>query len=447
MAEAVTHQKLTDFARRLGEREYQWRLNYFRMLEYPLVLNLLEAQRGMKVLDVGGDFISLPPLWLAADVGCPVTVVDRKPLGKKQRLYVEELTAKAGLSGEQLRLLSVDAERLPFPDQCFDRVTAISVLEHLDSFTEPQVMHELGRVLKVGGRLVFSVPFNLGTHVEVESAGGEQYAQRHYSNETLNERLIVPSQLHFAGAVVFGEIDSDVGARYMKMEQEEQQRFAEEAGAEPEKYWREYYRLPGGENLVIHHSLMPIWTFQTGGIIAVALEKREQPPARDLLAYNPIQSYLANGRLTWNKLNPSPQLTIDRVGIGGPFGDERREFASGETIRFHIDFTAHREISDLVFRVLFHDATRNVVAGLRAVCPPAGSGPWRGPHSVDITIGMLNLLGGAYDVTIGAWDRAFPDPLPPVPFEVQFLRHRIVVRTVRPDLCGTVYLPHEAEFK
>jgi SAM-dependent methyltransferase len=47
---------------------------------------------------------------------------------------------------------------LPFEDESFDLVTAFDVIEHVEN--DQQVFNELTRVLKPGGRLIFSVPLH-----------------------------------------------------------------------------------------------------------------------------------------------------------------------------------------------------------------------------------------------------------------------------------------------
>ncbi|MEE4252397.1 MAG: methyltransferase domain-containing protein, partial [Alcanivoracaceae bacterium] len=55
-----------------------------------------------------------------------------------------------------------DGAKLPFPDQCFDGVFCLEVLEHVP---EPaKVMQEISRVLKPGGRAWISMPFLYPLH-------------------------------------------------------------------------------------------------------------------------------------------------------------------------------------------------------------------------------------------------------------------------------------------
>ncbi|MFA5047543.1 MAG: class I SAM-dependent methyltransferase [Patescibacteria group bacterium] len=56
----------------------------------------------------------------------------------------------------KLNFLTMAAERLDFPDHSFDEVQSRDVLEHVDDL--PLAIEEIYRVLKIGGRLVVSVP-------------------------------------------------------------------------------------------------------------------------------------------------------------------------------------------------------------------------------------------------------------------------------------------------
>lgn len=51
---------------------------------------------------------------------------------------------------------------IPFPDNCFDIVCLMEVLEHV--YDPPQALIEIYRVLKLGGILIFSVPFVFPLH-------------------------------------------------------------------------------------------------------------------------------------------------------------------------------------------------------------------------------------------------------------------------------------------
>jgi SAM-dependent methyltransferase len=55
-----------------------------------------------------------------------------------------------------------DGKTLPFPDRSFDTVLNVQVLEHTPH--PGQLVREMGRVLKDGGRLILSAPFQFRLH-------------------------------------------------------------------------------------------------------------------------------------------------------------------------------------------------------------------------------------------------------------------------------------------
>lgn len=98
------------------------------------------------------------------DVGCNVgawlsDVRDRRPAA---RLAGVELNATALSTAARNRpeaiLSRAVAERLPFPDDTFDCVTCLEVLEHLPEKNWTSAILEMRRVLKPGGVLIVTVP-------------------------------------------------------------------------------------------------------------------------------------------------------------------------------------------------------------------------------------------------------------------------------------------------
>ena len=65
-------------------------------------------------------------------------------------------TAKALTADQNIQFNTGDVTRLDFPDEFFDAVICVDVLEHVDH--PAQVLRELRRVLKPGGQLVVTVP-------------------------------------------------------------------------------------------------------------------------------------------------------------------------------------------------------------------------------------------------------------------------------------------------
>jgi SAM-dependent methyltransferase len=64
--------------------------------------------------------------------------------------------ARPRLPGVELQVAG--AEALPFPDQSFDVLTCIEVIEHVPAQLRRQAFREMHRVLVPGGRLILTVP-------------------------------------------------------------------------------------------------------------------------------------------------------------------------------------------------------------------------------------------------------------------------------------------------
>ena len=82
--------------------------------------------------------------------GARVTAVDLSPG------YLAELDRRAAANGVVLQCVQADGARLPFADNCFDRIWGNAVLHHLDLSCAGQ---ELLRILRPGGLAVFCEPW------------------------------------------------------------------------------------------------------------------------------------------------------------------------------------------------------------------------------------------------------------------------------------------------
>jgi SAM-dependent methyltransferase len=173
--------------------------DYSRAVEYPLVSRLLQASPGERLLDVGAgrraEFARL-----MAERGLDVTAVDaRDDVGADARRR------------DGLRLLLADARRLEFDSGSFERVSAISTVEHIEE-GDDVAMRELARVLAPGGRLVVTVPYNplkratIFTRDGVYGRTGERVFFEHiYDEDALRERIVTPTGLRVAERLHLGE--------------------------------------------------------------------------------------------------------------------------------------------------------------------------------------------------------------------------------------------------
>jgi ubiquinone/menaquinone biosynthesis C-methylase UbiE len=113
--------------------------------------DLLQAQRGSRVLDVGcglGD----DARWLATLVGHEGKVIGVD----SSRVMVSAAQERTSQIALPLEFRYGDVYRLDFQDGAFDRCRADRVFQHLE---EPErALAEMARVIRAGGRLVVSEP-------------------------------------------------------------------------------------------------------------------------------------------------------------------------------------------------------------------------------------------------------------------------------------------------
>lgn len=134
--------KLSSFYNQFWSRDRGEFGSYVRNLELP---NFFRA--GEKVLDVGcGD--GTVGSFLQKKAGVKVTGID----------ISEEAIKKARGKGIKVRVYNSE-EKLPFPDNSFDKVFWGDNVEHL--FDPARTAKEIRRVLASGGKLILSCP-NMG---------------------------------------------------------------------------------------------------------------------------------------------------------------------------------------------------------------------------------------------------------------------------------------------
>lgn len=136
--------------------------------------------KGHKILEVGCRSGNLTQYFVK---GNEVVGVDIDQIALK--LFHERL-------GCQGHWIDVDEEPLPFEDQVFDIVVFSEVMEHV-RFPQ-KVLKEIHRVLKVGGKLIGSVPNAFRLRNRIRFLFGNPYENdpshlRQYSHTLLNKEL------------------------------------------------------------------------------------------------------------------------------------------------------------------------------------------------------------------------------------------------------------------
>jgi len=114
---------------------------------FRTLIDLIAPQPGEAILDIGCGAGSLDRQ-LAQRLGSanPITAIDVNPFWLRE---AEALAIEDGVAGT-IRFLPGNAEAVPFPDNSFDAVFSVTVLEECDA---DRAIAEMVRVTRPGGRI------------------------------------------------------------------------------------------------------------------------------------------------------------------------------------------------------------------------------------------------------------------------------------------------------
>ena len=161
----------------------------YRTLEYPLVWKKLALKKTDVLLDVGPSFDFAT---FAAEEAGKVYGIDVNDHGIGARLE------KYGRANIFFSLQ--DATRTGFRKNFFDKISLVSVIEHVPE--DSLVLKEMERVLKPGGICVVSFPYAKKFKVENKAVFGG--LQRYYDEKTIQTRLLKNTKMKLVEKTYFG---------------------------------------------------------------------------------------------------------------------------------------------------------------------------------------------------------------------------------------------------
>ena len=145
-----------------------------RMYQRRIELCLEQLTGGQSVLEVG--------------FGSGVSFLNLRQL--YQEIHGLDLTANVRQVSKMFASLGIQTDlrngsvlQIPYPDQRFDAVLLISILEHLQPQEQHQAFQEIWRVLKPGGQVVYGVPVERPLMVFLFRLLGTDIREHHFSTE------------------------------------------------------------------------------------------------------------------------------------------------------------------------------------------------------------------------------------------------------------------------
>jgi SAM-dependent methyltransferase len=184
--------------------------SYWRTMEFAYVYRQLgHLPAGSRVLDVGSP--KELAMILARRKRFAVTATDLLP----EPVELGRRYARAqGIDGDGpglVRSETQDGRQFTYPDNSFDAAFAVSVLEHIPGDGDTEAMREMVRVVKPGGRIVVTTPYDLTYREDTVPGSFSGRAddtmmwERHYDEEALGRRLTSVAGASLADSQRWGE--------------------------------------------------------------------------------------------------------------------------------------------------------------------------------------------------------------------------------------------------
>jgi ubiquinone/menaquinone biosynthesis C-methylase UbiE len=140
--------------RRIAESAFIRPVDYMRCAEFDAIIRLMNLSPGDKILDISS------PQWLSiylAKSNPDISFIYTNILDSELEPFAE-ISELAGVANIQYQ--KCDTRELPFPDQSFDGILSVSVIEHIfpEIGGDVTALKEIHRVIRPGGKVWITVP-------------------------------------------------------------------------------------------------------------------------------------------------------------------------------------------------------------------------------------------------------------------------------------------------
>ncbi|MGD9580503.1 MAG: class I SAM-dependent methyltransferase [Vampirovibrionia bacterium] len=207
------------FNNRLGIKNILYGIDYHKCLEYPVAYKQLKLDSNVStLLDIGTGKHSIFPLYVSYNfpqINTKITDLGSYVFKQLDRIKkIKELNVN--YQNSKLIIEKQDATQLTYENNSFDRVSAISSIEHIPNNGDSDAIKEIHRVLKPGGIAVISVPYNNNcyeekyreqTNYSIEKKEEPVFFSHYYDEEALYNRLINISEFELEKITYLGEKD------------------------------------------------------------------------------------------------------------------------------------------------------------------------------------------------------------------------------------------------
>ncbi len=200
--------------RRLGLKYRLKGLPYERCAELSWAIDYVSSRLSepLRYLDIGTGESPLPT-YLSAYSAWDITCLDKCPWVRNQYRFLRQIKRR-NEPGKPFRVIEKDLLNAGLPEESFDIITCISVIEHFEGHSDAAAIAQMSRLLRPGGMLLVTTPVNEPFFAEFyldksvygdEFRGSPVYYQRHYDVKSIAERLVQPSNLTEKQRVYFGD--------------------------------------------------------------------------------------------------------------------------------------------------------------------------------------------------------------------------------------------------